>query len=51
MAESLLMDWIVYAESTGIRMLQKFAKTLRIHAFGSPEAPSHAPLSRYSVAD
>jgi len=33
-AEALLMDWIVYAESTGIRMLQKFAKTLRFHAFG-----------------
>ena len=33
-AEALLMDWIVYAESSGIRMLQKFAKTLRFHAFG-----------------
>ncbi len=33
-AQALLMDWIVYAESTGIRMLQKFAKTLRVHAFG-----------------
>jgi len=33
-AQALLMDWIVYAESTGIRMLQKFAKTLRLHAFG-----------------
>jgi len=33
-AQALLMDWIVYAESTGIRMLQKFAKTLRFHAFG-----------------
>jgi transposase len=33
-AEALLMDWIVYAESTGIRMLQQFAKTLRFHAFG-----------------
>jgi len=33
-AQSLLMDWIVYAESTGIRMLQKFAKTLRLHAIG-----------------
>ncbi len=33
-AEALLMDWIVYAESTGIRMLHKFAKTLRFHAFG-----------------
>jgi len=33
-AEAHLMDWIVYAESTGIGMLQKFAKTLRFHAFG-----------------
>ena len=33
-AEALLMDWIVYAESSGIRMLQQFAKTLRFHAFG-----------------
>ena len=33
-AQALLMDWIVYAESTGIRMLQKFAKTLRLHAIG-----------------
>ena len=33
-AEALLMDWILYAESTGIRMLIKFAKTLRIHALG-----------------
>ncbi len=33
-AEALLMDWIVYAESTGIRMLKKFARTLRFHAFG-----------------
>ena len=31
-AQALLMDWIVYAESTGIRMLQKFAKALRLHA-------------------
>ena len=28
------MDWITYAESTGIRMLQNFAKTLRFHAWG-----------------
>jgi len=34
MAQALLLDWIVYAESTGIRMLQQFAKTLRSHAFG-----------------
>jgi transposase len=33
-AQALLMDWIVYAESTGVDMLQKFAKTLRFHAFG-----------------
>ena len=33
-AQALLLDWIVYAESTGIRMLQQFAKTLRSHAFG-----------------
>lgn len=33
-AQALLMDWIVYAESTGIRMLKQFAKTLRFHAFG-----------------
>lgn len=33
-AEALLMDWILDAESTGIRMLIKFARTLRIHALG-----------------
>jgi transposase len=33
-AQALLMDWITYAESTGIRMLQSFAKTLRLHAWG-----------------
>lgn len=33
-AQSLLMDWILYAESTGIRMLIQFAKTLRLHAQG-----------------
>jgi transposase len=33
-AQSLLMDWITYAESTGIAMLQKFAKTLGVHAWG-----------------
>jgi transposase len=33
-AQALLMDWIVYAESTGIRMLINFAKTLRAHALG-----------------
>ena len=31
-AQALLLDWIVYAEATGIRMLQQFAKTLRLHA-------------------
>jgi transposase len=33
-AQALLMDWIIYAESSGIRMLQSFAKTLRQHALG-----------------
>jgi transposase len=33
-AEALLMEWIAYAESSGIGMLKKFAKTLRFHAFG-----------------
>jgi len=33
-AQALLLEWIAYAESTGIRMLKKFAKTLRLHAFG-----------------
>jgi len=33
-AASLLMDWITYAESTCIRMLTQFAKTLRFHARG-----------------
>ena len=33
-AQALLMDWIVYAESSGIRILQQFAKTLRYHAWG-----------------
>lgn len=33
-AEALLMDWILYAESTGIRVLHNFAKTLRLHALG-----------------
>jgi transposase len=28
------MEWISYAESTGIRMLQDFARTLRLHALG-----------------
>ena len=33
-AQSLLMDWILYAQSTGIRMLIRFAKTLRLYAQG-----------------
>jgi transposase len=33
-AEALMMDWITYAESSGIRMLQQFARTLRFHARG-----------------
>jgi len=33
-AQALLMDWITYAESTGIRMLHQFARTLRFHARG-----------------
>ena len=33
-AENVLLDWIAYAESTGIRMLHDFAKTLRAHAWG-----------------
>ena len=33
-AEALLMDWILYAESTGIRILNQFARTLRMHALG-----------------
>jgi transposase len=33
-AQALLLDWILYAESTGIRMLHNFAKTLRLHAWG-----------------
>jgi len=34
-AEALLMDWIVYAESSGVRMLQQFSRTLRFHAQGN----------------
>jgi transposase len=33
-AEALLMDWIVYAESSGVRMLKEFSRTLRFHAQG-----------------
>ena len=28
------MDWIIYAESSGIRVLKEFSKTLRFHAQG-----------------
>jgi transposase len=33
-AEGMMMEWIACAESSGIRMLQQFAKTLRFHASG-----------------
>ena len=33
-AQALLMDWILDAESTDIRMLHQFARTLRLHATG-----------------
>ena len=33
-AAELLMDWIVQAESTRIRILTRFARTLRFHAWG-----------------
>ena len=33
-AEAFLFDWIARAESTGIRMLHQFARTLRFHAHG-----------------
>ena len=33
-AEALLMDWIIYAESSGVRMLKDFSRTLRFHAQG-----------------
>lgn len=33
-AQTLLLQWIAEAESTGIRMLKDFAKTLRVHAWG-----------------
>jgi len=33
-AEAFLLDWILQAESTGIRMLRQFARTLRFHAHG-----------------
>src|SRR4030042_2785826 len=33
-AQALLMDWILYAESTGIRVLHQFARTLRVYAHG-----------------
>jgi transposase len=33
-AEAFLLDWIAQAESTHIRMLHQFARTLRFHAHG-----------------
>lgn len=33
-AQAFLLDWIAQAESSGIKMLQQFAKTLRFHALG-----------------
>lgn len=33
-ARAFLLDWIAQAESSGVRMLHKFAKTLRAHAWG-----------------
>lgn len=33
-AQAYLLDWIAWAESSGIRMLKNFAKTLRLHAMG-----------------
>jgi transposase len=33
-AEAFLLDWIARAESTDIRMLRQFARTLRFHAHG-----------------
>jgi len=33
-AQAHLMDWILRAESSGVAMLKKFAKTLRWHAHG-----------------
>lgn len=33
-AQAWLMDWIVQAEASGIKMLKSFAKTLRFHAQG-----------------
>lgn len=33
-AQAWLMDWILQAEGSGIKMLKSFAKTLRLHAQG-----------------
>jgi transposase len=33
-AQAFLLDWILRAESSGIRMLHQFARTLRFHAHG-----------------
>lgn len=41
-AEAFLLDWIVRAESTDIRMLHQFARTLRFHAHGLLAYYDHA---------
>jgi transposase len=33
-ARAFLLDWIAQAETSGVRMLHKFAQTLRAHAWG-----------------
>jgi transposase len=43
-AQALLTDWIEYAESSGIRILHQFARTLRLHAHGIL-AWYHYPIS------
>jgi transposase len=43
-AERFLEDWCARAECSGIRMLQKFAKTLRSHRYGLLSWYSH-PIS------
>ena len=53
-AAAFLLDWIDRATASGIRMLHKFAKTLRLHAGASwpttttrsPPAPWKAPTTR-----
>jgi transposase len=41
-AEAFLLDWIAQAESTDIRMLHQFARTLRFHARGLLAYYDHA---------